>query len=97
MNHHPHLQKLVLKARQEAPGRIDVHHVHVQVALERLEHPLGLLAAQQPVVDEDTGELVADRAMDQRGGHCRVMFAPTPMAAGQCRPPAARQLRPVQP
>ena len=34
---------------------------------QRLPYPLA--APQQPVVHEDAGELVADRALDQRRGH----------------------------
>ena len=35
----------------------------------------GLLAAQQAVIDEDAGELVADGAVDERGRHRRVHAA----------------------
>ena len=40
----------------------------LQVAVEGVDDALGLLAAQEAVVDEDAGELVADRAVDERGG-----------------------------
>ena len=33
---------------------------------------LALVQAQQAVVDEHAGELVADRAVDQRRGHARI-------------------------
>ena len=38
------------------------------MALERLDDALRLFAAEQAVVDEDAGELVADRAVHERGG-----------------------------
>ena len=39
---------------------------------------LGLSLAQQPVVDEDAGQLVADRPLHERRGHCRVDAAGQP-------------------
>ena len=38
------------------------------MAVEGVDHPLGLFAAQEAVVDEDAGELVADGAVDEGGG-----------------------------
>ena len=46
---------------------VDVDDAGMQLALEHGHHLLGLVQPQQPVVDEDAGELVADGAMDQRG------------------------------
>jgi hypothetical protein len=43
--------------------QIDAH-----VALKRLDDALRLIAAQQPVVDEDARELVADGTMHEGGG-----------------------------
>ncbi|PLC12344.1 hypothetical protein AUQ48_08950 [Kocuria flava] len=43
---------------------------------------LGLALAQQPVVDEHAGELVADRALDERGGHGGVDAAGEPADHG---------------
>ena len=74
-------------AAQELVGGVDVDDPHAEIARERVHHLLGLVQAQQPVVDEDAGELIADRPVDQRGGDRRVD------AAGQaehhlvaCRP-----------
>ena len=44
----------------------------------RLDHLLGLVLAHQPVVDEHAGELVADRAVDERRGGRRVDAAREP-------------------
>ena len=38
------------------------------MAAEQLDHLLGLAEAQQPVIDEDAGELVADRLVDEHRG-----------------------------
>ena len=54
------------QAAQEALGGIDVDEVDLQVAAERVDDALRLFAAQQAVVDEDAGELVADRPVHQR-------------------------------
>jgi hypothetical protein len=54
---------------EEALLRLHVHERHVEVAAEGLDDLLGLaLLAQQPVVDEDAGELVADRLVDEQRG-----------------------------
>ncbi len=47
-------------------GRVDVHHAHAEVALESVEHLLGLAEAQQAVIDEHAREPLADRLVDQR-------------------------------
>ena len=57
---------------EEPVGRLHVDQVHVELAPERLLHLLGLARAHEPGVDEDTGELVADGPVDERGGHRRV-------------------------
>ena len=41
--------------------------MHAHVLRERLHHLVALAEAQQAVIDEHAGELVADRAMQQRG------------------------------
>ena len=46
--------------------RLDVHERDVEVPVERLDDLLGLVLAQQPVVDEDARELVADRLVDEQ-------------------------------
>ena len=45
---------------------------HLEVVVERLDHLLGLVLAQQAVVDEHARELVADGAVDEQGRHRRV-------------------------
>ena len=60
------------KLLQKAIGRIDVANVHVEVAVHNRKNTLGLLLAEQSVVHKDTGELVADRTMNQGRGHRRV-------------------------
>ena len=44
----------------------------MQAAGEHLHHHAAFVEAQQAVVDEDAGELVADRAVDQRRGDARI-------------------------
>ncbi len=51
---------------------VDVHEVDVELVAERRDDLLGLVQAQHAVVDEDAGELVADRAVQQRGDDARV-------------------------
>ena len=52
--------------------RVDVDERDVEVAAERLDHLRRLVLAQQAVVDEDAGELVADRLVDEQRGDRRV-------------------------
>ena len=59
-------------AREEALAGVDVHQRDVEVAAEQRHDLLGLVEPQQAVVDEDAGELVADRLVDQHGGHRAV-------------------------
>ena len=61
-----------LEPREEPLLRVDVHERHVEVAAERLDHLLGLVLAQQAVVDEDARELVADRLVHEQRGDRRV-------------------------
>ena len=51
---------------------VDVHEVDVELVAEDAHDLLGLVEAQHAVVDEDARELVADRAVQQRGDHARV-------------------------
>ena len=53
-------------------ARIDMHHFHAEILRERLHHLLGFVQPQQAVVDEHAGELIADRAMNQRRRHRRI-------------------------
>ena len=57
---------------EEALVGVDVDQLDAELLAERLDHLLGLVLAHQPVVDEDAGELVADRAVDERRGGRRV-------------------------
>ena len=58
---------------EEQLGGIDVHERDVERAAEQLDDLVGLVQAHQAVVDEDAGELVADRLVDQlrRRPRCR--------------------------
>ena len=58
--------------RDEALLRLHVHERHVEEAVERLDHLLGLALAQQAVVDEHAGELVADRLVHEQRRDGRV-------------------------
>ena len=58
--------------REEALLRLHVDERHVEVAAERLDDLLGLVLAQEAVVDEDAGELVADRLVHEERGDGRV-------------------------
>ncbi len=49
-----------------------MHDLGVQAAGEHVHHHLAFVQAQQAVVDEHAGELIADGAVDQRRGHRRV-------------------------
>ena len=53
---------------QEQVRRVAVHQADVEAVAEGLHHLLRLARAQQAVVDEDAGQLVADRLMDQHRG-----------------------------
>ena len=55
--------------REEAVGGIDVHERHLERAAEELADAFRLVLAEQAVVHEDAGELVADGLEDERGGH----------------------------
>ena len=56
----------------------DVDERDVEVPGERLDHLLGLVLAQQAVVDEDARELVADRLVHEQRGDGRVDAAREP-------------------
>ncbi len=55
--------------RQEPVGRLHVDEVDVELAQERLFDLLRFTGPQQAGVDEDTGQLVAHRLVDQRRRH----------------------------
>ena len=86
--------------REEPLLRLDVDERDVEGAVEHLDHLLGLALAQQAVVDEDAGELVADglvheqrgdRAVDAAGERAEHAFPSRP--ARGCARPAPRSPR----
>ena len=62
---------------QELRAGVDVDDAGVQPAHEHLHDQARLVLAQQPVVDEDAGELVADGAMDEGRGDAESPHRPT--------------------
>ncbi len=64
--------------RQEFMARIDVDHFHAEVLRECMHHLLGLVQAQEAMVDEYAGEAIADRPMNERGGDRRIHAAGEP-------------------
>ena len=66
-------------SRVEEPlAGVDVDERHLEVPAERLDDLLGLVLAEQPVVDEDARQLVADRLVDEQRGDGRVDAAGEP-------------------
>ena len=59
-------------ASRKRSRRVDRDELDAQVRAERPLDLLALVQAQQPRVDEDAGELIADRAMHQRRGDRRI-------------------------
>ena len=57
---------------EKALAGVDGDHLHVAVLGEHVHDEPALVEAQQPVVDEDAGQAVADRLVDQRRGDARV-------------------------
>ena len=58
----------VLDARErldERLRRVDMNERDVEMAAEQIDHFVRLALAQKPVVDEDAGELIADRLVNQ--------------------------------
>lgn len=53
----------------ELAGGVDVDDLDAHVLGEGLHDLFAFVQSQQAVVDEDAGELVADGAVDERGGH----------------------------
>ena len=84
-------------AVEKAVAGVDHPEIDAQVRRKVLLDLLALVQPQQPVVDEDAGEPVADGAVHQRGGDRRVDAAGEPAdhallrrrpAAGSARPPS---------
>ena len=65
-------------ASQEGVRGVDGDQVGAGGGHEIALHLRALAGTQQPVVDEDTGQLVADGALHQCGGHRRVHAAGQP-------------------
>ena len=63
---------------QEGLARLDVNQRDVELVAEQPHHLFTLPRPEQPMIDEDAGELVADRLMDQHRGHCRIDAARQP-------------------
>jgi hypothetical protein len=61
-----------LERGEKARRCVDGHELDAEVATHRLLHLLALVQTQQPRIDEDAGELIADRAMHERRGHRRI-------------------------
>ena len=57
---------------EEAVGGVDVAEVDVEPSGHHVDDTLALLEAEQPVVDEDAGQLAADGAVHKRRRHRRV-------------------------
>jgi len=57
-----------LEVAEEAGSGIDVNDLDAEIAGEGLHHLLGFVEAQEPVINEHAGQLVTNRAMDQRCG-----------------------------
>ena len=57
---------------EESLLRLHVHERHVEVPAERLDDLVRLAPAQQPVVDEDARQLVADGLVHEQRRHRRV-------------------------
>jgi hypothetical protein len=58
--------------------RVDADHAHAHVARHRLHHLVAFAEAQETRVDEHARELVADRALEQRGDDRRIHTARQP-------------------
>ena len=65
-------QFLAAQDRGGKSGRIDVDQLDAVLLAEGGDHLVGFVLAHHPVIDEDTGEAVADRAMDEQRGCRRV-------------------------
>ena len=58
--------------------RVDMNERHMEVLVKGLDDLQGLVLAQQPMVDEDACELVADRPVDEQRCHRGVDAAREP-------------------
>ncbi len=62
----------------ELLGRVGIDEVHAEGAGEDVLDQIRLAEPEQPVVDEDRGQLLADRPVDQRGRDRRIDSAAQP-------------------
>src|SRR5690606_7288393 len=53
----------------ELVGGVNVDDLHAEVIAKGAHDLLGFVQAQQAVVDENAGQLVADGLVDERSGH----------------------------
>ena len=58
-------------ARKRAPASTAIER-NVVVAAEEIDHLARLVLAQQTVIDEDAGELIADRLVDEERRDGRI-------------------------
>ena len=86
-----------LEAGEEPVGGVDVDELDVEMVAERLDDPRRLVLAQEAVVDEDAGQLVADRPVHEQRRHRRVdaareatEHAALTRSVRGCAPPARR-------
>ena len=79
---------------EEQIGGVDEVERQLQLLAEPLLNLVRLVVAQQPVVDEDAGEPVADRAMDQHRRDGRIDAARQP-AHDLAAAPTCRRMRSV--
>jgi len=54
---------------QEQIAGVHANHLRMQLAGEHLHHHVALVQAQETMVDEHAGQLVANRTMDQGRSH----------------------------
>ena len=60
---------------QKARAGVDTANVHVELVLHHLLHLIALVLAQQAVIHEDAGQLIAHGALQQGSGHGAVHAA----------------------
>src|SRR5581483_2830749 len=66
------------EAPQEQARGLLVLKLHAKVAPKDLPHDRGFPAAQQAIIDENTGQLLADGLVQQRRRHARINTAAEP-------------------
>ena len=79
-----------VEAGEEALGGVDVDERHVEMLAERLHDLCRLVLAQEAVVDEDAGQLVADRAGGRAAPRPPSRRRPRARRAPRCEPTCAR-------